>query len=115
VLPPAVPLPELLPLDVPAEIIALLYSWRWTIEIFFRFLKHLLGCHHLYFHSQNGIELQVYCAIIVCMLISLWTGRKPTKRTFEMVGYYFLGLATEAELMAHLDKLKQQDAAKSQA
>jgi hypothetical protein len=60
-------------------------------------LKHLLGCHHLYFHSQNGIELQVYCAIIVCMLISLWTGRKPTKRTFEMVGYYFLGLANESE------------------
>lgn len=27
-----------------------------------------------------------------------------------MVGYYFLGLATESELMAHLDKLKQQDA-----
>ena len=35
--------------------------------IFFRFLKHLLGCRHLYFHSQNGIELQVYCAIIVCL------------------------------------------------
>jgi hypothetical protein len=23
-------------LDVPAEVIALIYSWRWTIEIFFR-------------------------------------------------------------------------------
>lgn len=102
-------------LDVPAEIIGLLYSWRWTIEIFFRFLKHLLGCHHLYFHSQNGIQLQVYCAIIVCMLISLWTGRRPTKRTFEMVGYYFLGLATEAELLAHLEKLKRQDSAQRQA
>jgi hypothetical protein len=94
-------------LNVPAEIIGLLYRYRWTIEIFFRFFKQILGCRHLYFHSQNGIELQAYCAIIACMLISLWTGRKATKRTYEMVCYYFLGLASEAELLAHLDKLKR--------
>jgi hypothetical protein len=94
-------------LDVPAEIIGLLYRYRWTIEIFFRFFKQILGCRHLYFHSQNGIELQAYCAIIACMLISLWTGRKATKRTYEMVCYYFLGLASEAELLAHIEKLKQ--------
>ena len=94
-------------LDVPAEIISLLYRYRWTIEIFFRFFKQILGCRHLYFHSQNGIELQAYCAIIACMLISLWTGRKATKRTYEMVCYFFLGLASEEELLAHLEKLKR--------
>jgi hypothetical protein len=96
-------------LDVPAEIIGLIYHYRWTIELFFRFLKQILGCRHLYFHSQNGIQLQAYCAIIVCMLLCLWTGRKPAKRTYEMVCYYFLGLATEAELLAHLEKLKRRD------
>jgi hypothetical protein len=98
-------------LDVPAEIISLIYQHRWQIELFFRFFKQMLGCRHLYFHSQNGIELQAYCAIIACMLLSLWTGRKPTKRTYEMVCYYFLGLASEAELLRHLEKLKRQDAA----
>lgn len=97
--------------DVPAEIISLIYSCRWTIEIFFRFFKHLLGCRHLLSHSQNGIEIQTYCAIIACLLISLWTGRKPTLRTYEMICFYFCGLATEAELVAHLDKLKRHDAA----
>ena len=97
--------------DVPVEIISLLYRYRWTIEIFFRFFKQILGCRHLYFHSQNGIKLQAYCALIACMLISLWTGRKATKRTYEMVCYYFLGLASEAELLAHLDKLKRHAAA----
>jgi hypothetical protein len=43
------------------------------------------------------------------MLLCLWTGRKPTKRTYEMVCYYFLGLATETELLKHLEKLKPQD------
>jgi IS4 transposase len=100
-------------LDPPAEIIGLIYSERWAIEIFFRFFKHLLGCRHLLSHNQNGIELQTYCAIIACLLISLWTGRKPTKRTYEMICFYFLGVASEDELLAHLTKLQRQDEAPS--
>jgi Transposase DDE domain len=100
-------------LDVPAEIIALIYRYRWTIEIFFRFFKHVLGCRHLLSHSQNGIEIQTYCAIIGCMLISLWTGRKPTLRTYEMICFYLSGLASEEELLAHLGKLAQHDAMKT--
>lgn len=98
-------------LDVPAEVIALIFLNRWTIETFFRFFKHVLGCRHLLSHSQQGIEIQTYCAIIACMLISLWTGRKPTLRTYEMICYYFTGLASEEELLAHLAKLKAHDAA----
>lgn len=97
-------------LDVPAEIVALLYRHRWTIEIFFRFFKRVLGCRHLLNHSKNGVEIQAYCAIIACLLISLWTGRKPTLRTYEMVCWYFLGIASLDELLAHLAKLKKRDA-----
>jgi len=93
-------------LDVPAEIIALLYQYRFTIELFFRFFKHVLGCRHLLSDDRRGIEIQTYLAIIACMLISLTTGRKPTLRTYEMICYYFTGLADEDELLAHLAKLK---------
>lgn len=96
-------------LDVPAEIIAILYAYRWTIEIFFRQFKHLLGCRHLLSHSQNGIEIQTYCAIIACLLIALWTGRQPTKRTHEMLCFHIQGWATTDELEAHLAKLKRAD------
>ena len=96
-------------LDVPADVISLLYSQRWTIEIFFRFFKNILGCRHLLSHNANGIEIQTYCAIIACLLIALTTGRKPTKRTYEMICYFFCGLASEAELLAHLEKLQRQD------
>ena len=97
-------------MDVPAEIIGLIYQHRWTIETFFRFFKHILGCRHLLSHCPNGIEIQMYCAIIACMLISLWTGRKPTLRTYEMICYYFTGLADEEELLAHIAKLQPQAA-----
>ncbi len=96
-------------LDVPAEVIALLYQYRWLIEIFFRFFKHILGCRHLLSHDPVGIQIQTYCAIIACMLISLWTGRKPTRRTYEMICYYLIGWADEEELLAHLAKLKAHD------
>jgi hypothetical protein len=98
-------------LDVPAEIIALSYRYRWTIEIFFRFFKHVLGCRHLLSHDPRGIEIQTYCAIIACLLISLWTGRKPTLRTYEMICYYLQGWATAEELSAHLQKLSSPPAA----
>jgi len=97
-------------LDVPPEVIALIYQYRWTIEIFFRFFKHILGCRHLLSQKQEGIEIQTYCAIIACLLISLWTGRKPTLRTYEMICYYFTGLADEEELQAHISKLPPADA-----
>ena len=92
-------------LDVPAEIIAHLYRHRYVIELFFRFFKHVLGCRHLLSDDPRGIRIQVYCAIIACMLISLYTGRKPTLRTYEMVCYYFTGLADLEELLAHISKL----------
>ena len=97
-------------LDVPAEIIAILYHYRWTIEIFFRFFKQILGCRHLLSRSQNGIEIQTYCAIIACLLINLWTGRKPTLRTYEMICWYLMGMADLDELLKHLERLKKRPA-----
>ncbi len=93
-------------LDLPADVIALVFRKRWTVELFFRFFKHVLGCRHLLSHRANGIEIQVYLAIIVCMLIALWTGRKPTLRTIEMIRFFFAGWADEDELEAHIAKLK---------
>jgi Transposase DDE domain len=95
-------------LDVPAEVIGFIYQQRWLIEIFFRFLKHVLGCRHLLSTDPVGIEIQAYCAIIACLLIALWTGKQPTKRTYEMICFYFIGWADDEELLNHLAKLKTQ-------
>ncbi len=94
--------------DLEPETIAAIYKHRWTIEIYFRFFKHILGCRHLISHNKNGIEIQMYVAIIACMLISLWTGGKPTKRTYEMICWNFMGLADDEELDAHIASLKIQ-------
>jgi hypothetical protein len=95
--------------DLDAETITTIYQHRWTVEIFFRFFKHVLGCRHLLSQDPNGIELECYAGIIACMLISLWTGRKPTLRTYEMICWYFSGMASEDELLAHITRLQKQE------
>jgi IS4 transposase len=66
-------------LDLPAELIAEMYRLRWMIEMFFRTFKQLLGCGHLFSDKHNGVEIQAYCAMIVCMLILIYTGEKPNR------------------------------------
>ena len=96
-------------LDLPAETITLLYTRRWQIELFFRWFKCVLGCNHLVALSKNGLTIQIYCALIAGMLITLWTGRKPTKRTFEMLSLNFMGWASDEELERHIKQLKSND------
>ncbi len=96
-------------MDLDADLVALAYRYRWSVELFFRWFKCILGCQHLLSHSENGVEIQVYVAIIASLLVSLWTGKKPTKRTYEMLCFFFCGMADEGELLAHLNKLKDQD------
>jgi hypothetical protein len=94
-------------MDLPAETVALLYRWRWMIELFFRWLKCTVRFRHLLSESADGIQIQMYCALIATLLIVLWTGRKPTKRTWEMVQLCFQGWASAEDLQAHVASLKK--------
>lgn len=89
-------------LDLAPELVALAYRYRWTIELFFRWFKCVLGCRHLLAHHANGVAIQCYVALIASLLIVLWTGRKPSKRTWEMIQFYLIGWATLEELERHL-------------
>lgn len=96
-------------LDLPPEVISLIYRHRWAVEIFFRTFKHLLGCRHLLSTCENGIQMQMYAAILACLLIALYTGRKPTQRTYEMLTWQFMGWADQEEIDAHIAGLKEQN------
>ena len=93
-------------LGLEAELIAEIYRSRWQIEIFFRWFKKVLHADHLLSLCENGVTLVAYCALIASLLVTLWTGRKPTKRTYELICFYFLGWIGEDELVAHLESLE---------
>ena len=92
-------------LDLPAATVSLIYRKRWAIEIFFRFFKHILGCRHLISQSHNGLELQLYIAIIACLLIAVYTGHRPSKNVLRIVQFYLTGWAEIDEVIDQLNRL----------
>lgn len=97
-------------LQMPADLVALAYRYRWTVELFFRWLKSILGIRHLLSDSPNGVTMQLYAALIASLMVVLWTGMKVSKRTWGMVPHYMLGWASVAELERHLQQEKEQQA-----
>ena len=79
------------------------YRYRWTVELFFRWLKSILGSRHLLAQSQNGVQFQMYAAMIVSLLLAIRVGAKPTKRTLEIVVHYLMGWVSDAEFEAHVN------------
>jgi len=93
------------PEELAAGEVALLYKERWRIELFFRWLKCILGCRHWLAESPQGVALQIYLALIAALLLQLYTGRAPTKRMLELIQFYLLGVASLDELWAGLERL----------
>jgi hypothetical protein len=91
-------------IDLPPELIALIYLYRYTVELFFRVFKQLLGLRHLLSQREEGIDIQVHCTAIVCIVIQSISGKKPNKAMRNIVGWYLLGLATEQDVIDFLNK-----------
>lgn len=99
---------NLSPEALPAELISELYRKRWRIELFFRWVKCILGCGHWLAESRQGATLQIYLALIAALLLQLYTGRRPTKRMMELIRFYLMGWATGAELEAGLARYRRE-------
>jgi hypothetical protein len=89
---------------VAPELISLIYLKRYSVELFFRTFKQTLGMRHLLSQREKGIDIQIYCTVITCLLIQLMTGKKPNKAMRNMIGWYLLGIADEQEVIDHLNK-----------
>ena len=92
------------PQSLPAELVVLLYRRRWQVELFFRWLKCLLGCKRWLAESRQGATLQIYLALIAAVLLQLYTGRRPTRRMLELIQFYLMGVASLDELIAGLQR-----------
>ena len=96
-------------LDIDVELVTEIYRSRWQIELFFRWFKKILQADRLLCQSKKGLTIVAYCALIASLLVVLWTGRKPTKRTYELICFYFLGWIGDDELVRHLIALAPAD------
>jgi hypothetical protein len=58
-------------LDASAEEIAELYKRRWTIELFFRWVKQILKIRHFLGTSENAVRIQIAVALIAFLLLRI--------------------------------------------
>jgi len=87
-----------------AELVGTIYRRRWSIELFFRWIKCILGCRHFFAESPEGVAIQLYLALIAALLFQHYGGRRPNKRNWELIQMYLLGWATAEELVELLQK-----------
>lgn len=85
-------------LEVEAWAIALLYRYRWQVELFFRWLKVFANFSHLISESREGVLLSFYVAVIGVLLMYLHTGAKPSKYAFSLLGLVASGASTLEEI-----------------
>jgi hypothetical protein len=105
---------NLSPEELATEQVSLLYRKRWQVELFFRWIKCILGCRHWLAESPEGVSLQVYLALIAALLLQLYTGSRPSKRMMELIQFYLTGVATLEELTEGLHReLQRLEKAKS--
>jgi IS4 transposase len=99
---------NLRPEALAADLIDQLYRHRWRVELFFRWVKCVLGCGHWIAESPEGATIQIYLALIAGLLLQLYTGRRPNKRMMELIQFYQLGWASEAEVERGLERYRQE-------
>lgn len=89
-------------LEIETELIALIYRYRWQVELFFKWMKSILGNRHLMAESPNGVAIQTYSALIAALMLQLFTGKRPSKRAMELIRFYMMGQADLEEVVALL-------------
>jgi hypothetical protein len=105
---PLILVTNLAPDSLSAALVSQLYRQRWKVELFFRWIKCILGCGHWLAESQRGATIQIYLALIAALLLQLYTGRRPTKRIMELIRWYLSGVASGAELERGLEQYRRE-------
>lgn len=58
-------------MDITAFQVALLYKNRWSVELFFKWLKQHLKIKKFSGDSENAVRIQIYTAIISYCLVAI--------------------------------------------
>lgn len=66
---------------LPALKIALLYKHRWSVELFFKWVKQHLRIKTFWGHSENAVRIQIYTAIITYLTVSIMREKLKVEKT----------------------------------
>ena len=94
-------------LEIPALTVAMLYKARWSIELFFRWIKGHLRIKHYYGTSPNAVKTQIWIAVTTYLMIAIL--HKQLKlpgtlhRTLQLLSVHPFEKVTLNELLTETD------------
>lgn len=71
--------------ELDAAVIAAIYRHRWQIELFFKKLKQNFQLEYFVGDNQNAIEIQIWCALIAVLLLTVIHERNQSNLAFSNV------------------------------
>ena len=90
---------------LPAPIIAELYRNRWSVELFFKWLKQHLKIKKFWGTSENAVRIQIYCAIITyCLVVIVKHDMKLECSVYEILQIVGISLTDKTNLRDLFDK-----------
>jgi len=85
--------------ELMAEEIALLYKYRWKVELFFKWIKQHLKVKSFWGISPNAVKIHVYSAIIAYCLVALIRNKLKVERsTYEILQILSISLLDKTPL-----------------
>ena len=72
-------------LTSPAEIIAERYKARWSIELFFKWIKQNLKIKRFLGRSENAVRIQLLTALIAYLLVDIFRRRHHIKKSLHLL------------------------------
>lgn len=92
-------------MDLKASEIALLYKYRWKIELFFKWLKQHLKIKSFWGTTLNAVKTQVYCAIITyCLVAIIGNKLKVDRPIYEILQILSISLLDKTPVNEILNK-----------
>lgn len=90
--------------ELDAATIAAIYRYRWQIELFFKKLKQNFQLQYFVGDNQNAIEIQIWCALISVLLLTVIHQRNKSGIAFSNVAtllrIHLAGYISIKELLA---------------
>lgn len=90
--------------DLDAATIAEIYRYRWRIELFFKKLKQNFPLQYFVGDNQNAIEVQIWCALIAVLLLTVIHERNKSRISFSnvttLLRIHLVGYISIKELLA---------------
>ncbi len=92
-------------LTATAETIAELYRNRWSVELFFKWIKQHLRIKKFWGTSENAVRIQIYCAIITyCLVTIVQHDMKLERSIYEVLQILGISLTDKTHLRDLFDK-----------